>query len=349
MNQQDQYLGSDTEGTYTGQITRLLRDTSTDNCPLLLELIDGGGANRRLMGYLFGISVFHATREISGRAMGLLQRFASTESVKQAQKLRESAAYHYDEAEYFSRYQSAEIDLFDLLLASKMCLWHRHRPGPGSNAMVAHQTLDLRRLTVNQLSPALTTLDFLRFVALPAHKDFDLPHAVPLLLQLPLEILIVENIKVETLPVALFALPGLTTFIVRKGTYRPKYPMQVPDGGPYGSPSLEKLIIEGYPIEGETHLGPFPNLREATLVRCSLTHLDFLQQSPKLERLNVRFNQLEYLPAFLSGFTELRSLELSNNPFRTIELNLEPLRNLEELDLKMQTRLPGNFRLTGGR
>ena len=349
MNQQDQYLGSDTEGTYTGQITRLLRDTSTDNCPLLLELIDGGGANRRLLGYLFGISVFHAAREISGRAMGLLQRFASAESVKQAQKLRESAAYHYDEAEYFRRYQSAEIDLFDLLLASKMCLWHRHRPGPGSNAMVAHQTLDLRRLTVNHLSPALTTLDFLRFVALPAHKDFDLPNAIPLLLQLPLEILIVENIKVETLPVALFALPGLTTFIIRKGTYRPKYPMQVPDDGPYGSPSLEKLIIEGYPIEGEMHLGPFPNLREATLVRCSLTHLDFLQQSPKLERLNVRFNQLEYLPAFLSGCTELRSLELSNNPFRKIELNLEPLRNLEELDLKMQTRLPGNFRLSGGR
>lgn len=349
MKEHDRYLESDTEGAYTGQITRLLRDTTSDNCPLLLELIEGGGANRRLLGYLFGISVFHPARDVAGRAMGLLQRFASAESVKQAQKLRESAAYHYDEAEYFSRYQSAEIDLFDLLLASKMCLWHRNRPAPGSNALVAHQTLDLRRLAVNQLSPALVTLDFLRFVALPAHKDFDLPNAIPLLLQLPLEILIVENNRIETFPVALFALPRLSTFILRKGTYRPKYPMQVPEGGPHGNPSLEKLILEGYPIEGEARLGPFPNLREATLVRCGLVRLDFLQHSPKLERLNVRFNQLEYLPAFLSECTELRVLELSNNPYRKIEIDLEPLRNLEELDLKMQTQLPGNFRLTGAK
>ena len=349
MNQQGQYLGSDTNGAYTLQITRLLRDTATDNCPLLLGLIEGGGVNRRLLGYLFGISVFHAAREVAGRAMGLLQRFASANTVKHAQKLRESAAYHYDEAEYFSRYQSAEIDLFDLLLASKMCLWHRNRPGRGSNAQAAHQTLDLRRLAVNQLSPAITTLDFLRFVALPAHKDFDLPHAIPLLMQLPLDVLIIENIRIETFPVDLFSLPHLTAFILRKGNYRPRYPMQVPEGGPYGNPSLEKLIIEGYPLEGESRLGPFPGLREATLIRCGLGQLDFLRHSPKLERLNVRFNQLETLPAFLSDCTELRSLELSNNPFRKIELNLEQLHNLEELDLKMQTRFPGNFKLTGGK
>lgn len=349
MSKPEHYLETDAAGAYTEQITRLLRDAESDNCPLLLELIDGGGANRRLLGYLFGISVFHATREVASRAMGLLQRHASSETVKQAQRLRETAAYHYDEAEYFSRYQSTEVDLFDLLLASKMCLLHRNRPGRGSNALVAHQTLDLRRLMFNQLSPALTTLNFLQFIALPAHKDFDLPSAIPHLLQLPLETLILENIRIETFPVELFALPRLTTFIVRKGTYRPRYPMEVPAGGPFGSPTLEKLILEGYPISGEENLGPFPGLREASLVRCNLVQLDFLQQSKNLERLNVRSNQLETLPAFLSECTELRALELSNNPFRKIELDLEPLHNLEEFELKMQTRVPGNFHLTGGR
>ncbi|MCC6462827.1 MAG: leucine-rich repeat domain-containing protein [Saprospiraceae bacterium] len=347
MTANDSYLESDAEGAYTAQMTRLLRDAETDNCPLLLELMEGGGVNRRLLGYLFGIAVFHPIREVSARALGLLQRHAAPETVRQAQKLRESAAYHYDEAEYFSRYQSAEIDLFDLLLASKMCLWHRNRPGRGSNTLAAHQTLDLRRLAVNHLSPALATLDFLKLVALPAHKDFDLAAAIPLLLQLPLEILIIENIRVDSFPVELLALPRLTTFILRRGTYRPRVPMQVPEGGPYGHPGLEKLIIEGYPLCGEEWLGPFPRLREATLLRCNLSRLDFLEQSQQLERLNVKFNQLETLPAFLSGCTELRSLELSGNPFRKIELDLEPLRNLEELDLKMQTRLPGNFRLNG--
>lgn len=345
MAESEHYLEADSGRTYTDPMTRLLRDTESDNTPLLLQLIEGGGANRRLLGYLFGIAVFHPEKRVSGRAFALLQRHAAETTVRQAQKLRETAAYHYDETEYFSRFQSAEIDLFDLLLAGKMCLWHRDRPGQGSNALVAHQTLDLRRLQVETLSPELATLDFLKLVALPAHKDFDLVSAIPVLLQLPLEILIIENIRIDIFPVALLALPRLTTFIIRKGNLRPRTPMQVPAGGPYGSASLEKLIVEGYPLNGEENLGPFPRLREATLQRCNLTQLGFLEQSRSLERLNVRYNHLETLPAFLSGCAELRSLELSYNPYRRIDLHLEALHNLEELDLKMQTRLPGNFRL----
>lgn len=335
------FFETDDGGAYTQQLTRLLRDTETDNCPLLLELIAGGGANRRVLGYLFGIAVFHANRETASRAMGLLQRYAAEPTVRQAQKLRESAAYHYDEAEYFSRYQSAEVDLFDLLLASKMCLWHRSRPGTGSNVQVAFQTLDLRRLDVAELSPALTALDFLKFIALPANKNFDLAAALPILLQLPLETVIIENIRVETFPVELFALPRLLTLIIRKGNLRPRNPMQVPDGGPFGCPTLEKLILEGYPMTGEEFLGPFPVLREAVLQRCNLLNLSFLSQSPNLERLNARYNRLETLPDFLARCTQLRSLELSHNPFRKIELDLEHLQHLEELEITLQSRLFG--------
>jgi hypothetical protein len=338
MIQPKGYLKTDKSGAFTNQVTRLLRDTETDNCPLLIELIEGGGANRRLLGYLFGIAVFHANRTLNSRAMALLQAHASETTVHQATKLRESVAYHYDEAEYFSRYQSAEIDLFDLLLAGKMCLWHRNRPGNGSSAQVAFQTLDLRRLPVDSLSPALTTLDFLRFIALPAHKNFDLAAAVPLLLELPLEVVIIENVRIESFPVGLFALPKLNTFIIRKGTLRPRLPMQVPVGGPYGSNTLEKLVLEGYPISGEEHLGPFPKLREATLARSKISRLDMLAQSQQLELLDASHNQLTALPAFLSNCYQLRSLKLNDNPFRQIELNLENLHQLEDLEIKIQNK-----------
>jgi Leucine-rich repeat (LRR) protein len=265
--------------------------------------------------------------------------------VLQARKLRETAAYHYDEAEYFSRYQSEEIDLFDLLLASKMCLWHRNRPGSGSNSQVAFQTLDLRRLPVETLSPALSTLNFLKFIALPSHKNFQLDSAVPILMKIALEVVIIENIQIERFPVEIFSLPKLTTFIIRKGNLRPRNPMQVPEGGPYGCATLEKLTLEGYPLNGEERLGPFPKLQEATLQRSNLSRLDFLSESLQLERLNIRHNQLEELPPFLSDFIQLRSLELSNNPFRKIHLDLGQMHQLEDLEIKMQTKLPGNFKV----
>ncbi|TNE54296.1 MAG: leucine-rich repeat domain-containing protein [Bacteroidetes bacterium] len=345
MTKPDPYLETDAAGTYTAQVTRLLRDTESDNIPLLLELVEGGGINRRLLGYLFGIAVFYFDRQTGNRALTLLQRHAAEATVQQAIKLRESAAYHYDEAEYLSRYQSAEVDLFDLLLASKMCLWHRNRPGSGSNAQIAFQTLNLRQLSVDTLSPALATLNFLKFIALPAHRSFDLEAALPLLLELPLEMVSLENIRIDAFPVALFNLPRLTTLIIRKGNLRPRNPMRVPSGGPYGSPTLEKLIIEGYPLSGEEYLGPFPGLREATLLRCNLSRLDFLAESVNLERLNARYNNLEVLPEFLSACSRLRSLELSHNPFRKIELDLEQLHHLEDLEIKIQTRVPGNFRI----
>ena len=94
MAQSESYLKSDTSGAYTGQITRLLRDPETDNCPLVLELIEGGGANNRLLGYLFGMAVFHADRRVNGRAMALLQSNADETTVQQATRLRESVAYH---------------------------------------------------------------------------------------------------------------------------------------------------------------------------------------------------------------------------------------------------------------
>lgn len=341
MNQPGTYLQTDQSGAFTEQITRLLRDKDSDNCPLLLELIEGGGANRRLLGYLFGIAVFHHMPGISGRAMALLQRFASETTVQQATKLRESVAYHYDEAEYFSRYQSDEIDLFDLLLANKMCLWHRNASANGNGVRSAFETLDLGRLTARQLSPAITTLNFLKYIALPAHKDFELPTAIPLLQHLPLEVVIIENIRIDTFPAGIFALPNLQTLIIRKGERRPRNPMQVPDSGPLGSASLVKLVIDAYPVHGAEKLGPFPNLREANLTRCQISGLELLAQSRRLEQLDASHNRLESLPEFLSECRQLHSLKLSGNPFRHIALNLEQMTQLEDLEIKMQFPVSG--------
>jgi Leucine-rich repeat (LRR) protein len=89
-------------------------------------------------------------------------------------------------------------------------------------------------------------------------------------------------------------------------------------------------------VEGEIRLGPFPKLREATLVRCQIARLDMLEQSKQLERLDASHNRIEVLPRFLSNCQHLRSMKLSDNPFRQINLNLENMLQLEELEIKVQ-------------
>ncbi len=321
---------------YSHQIARLFRDKETDNCPLILDILSAIDLDTRLVSYLFGIAVFHADRYLSERALSLLEQRASKQTAQKAAKLRGTLTHSYEEVEFLSRHKTEEVDLFHLLLASKMCLWHRYRPEMGSNAEVAFRTLDLRRLKYPHLSSSLTDLDFLTFLALPAHKDFDLQSAVSLLVQMPLlETIVLENIRIEQFPIELFSLPRLTALIIRRGHMRYRAPIVVPEGGPYGSSSLKRLVCESYPIAGAQRLGPFPNLQEASLPRCGLTTLCFLRDSFFLEYLNARHNSLEYVPDFLGALTRLRTLDLGHNPFKTIALNLSQMEQLEVLDLSI--------------
>lgn len=330
------YLTDDESGIFTTQITRLLRDESTDNIPLLLELIEGGGVNRRIIGYLFGIAVFHPLKPVAARALKLLQKHAGHDTVRQAEKLKEGAAYHYNEAEYLGKYRNPEFDIFDFILANKMCLWHRAGNNRSPFFEISHRTLNLIHYPENIISSAICSLDFIQYITLPGHKQFDLEGTMPYLLELPLETVLVENLKLETFPSPLFALPRLKTLTIRRGTHRPKNPMRVdPEKGPFHSNSLEKLSIDGYSIENEDLLGAFPSLTSIEITRCNLKSFGFLEQSTKLSHLNLRQNLLPELPAFLGKLTQLRWIDLSQNPFKKIELDLSEFFHLEHLEIKL--------------
>lgn len=330
------FLTDDASGAFTAQITRLLRDESNDNIPLLLELIEGGGVNHRIIGYLFGIAVFHPHKQTALRALKLLQKHAGPDTVRQAEKLKEGAVYHYNEAEYLGKYRNPEFDIFDFILANKMCLWHRAGNNRSPYFEVSHRTLNLIHYPENIISPAISTLDFVQFITLPGHKNFDLDGTMPYLMALPLESVLIENLRLETFPTALFALPRLKVLTIRKGTHRPKGPMVVnPEKTPRHCNSLEKLVIDGYPVENEMMLGPFPALTEVEITRCGLKNLNFLEQSAKLTHLNVRSNQLAVLPSFLGKLTQLRWIDLSLNPFKKIELDLSEFYQLEHFELKL--------------
>jgi hypothetical protein len=336
MSKHDQYLQDDAEGQYTARLTRLLRDEHHDNSALVLELITGGGSNRRVLGYLFGLSVFHADKAVSRKALDLLRKHSDDNTVQQALRLREGAAYYYNEADFFEKYAGASFDLFDFVLAAKMCHWHRNSSGHSQYFILSHQTLNLTHFNGTVLPPSVANLDFIRYLTLPSGRDFDLEASFPHLAELPLENVYMENRRLDQFPTVLFRLPCLRTLSIKRGTHRPRQPMEVPEGGPWGCATLEKLIVDSFPLTGEARLGPFPALLEATLPKCALGSLDFLEHSPALEVLDVRQNYLEEIPAFLGGCTALRTLQLSDNPLRKIHLDLERLTVLESLEIKCQ-------------
>lgn len=320
--------------TYTDQLTRLLLDEATDNIPLLLELIAGSGVNERIKGYLFGIAVFYPTRPVADRALQLLRQYAGTDTLRQAEKLREGAAYHYNDAEYLGKYRNPEFDIFDFVLAHKMCLWHRHKGERSPMAMAAHSTLDLTHYPESHLPETLATLSFVRYLTLPAHRDFQIEPSIPVLHQMNIEGLYAENVRMEVFPFSLLQLPRLRILSLKKGTHRPKGPLFVPEAArEQGSTTLQQLEMDGYPLSGHEWAGALPALRSVSLTRCTLPNLSFLAQSPLLEAVTLRQNGLQELPGFFSRLSHLRSLHISDNPLRSIHIQLEDMPFLEALEI----------------
>jgi hypothetical protein len=337
---------TDDQGEMTAQITRLLRDETTDNCPLILEIVAGGGANKRLKGYLFGMAVAHKEAEVQNRAMQLLRQYTSVETLQQATRLKNAVNYHYNEADYLGKYKNPEFDLFDFLLAYKMCNWHGLQKNNyrSDRYRLSHETLNLASYAENQISEAIGTLNFVRYIILPHNKDFDLEHAYPYLSLLSLESVYIENIRLPWFPHRFFEFPQLKILSIKRGNYRSRHPMETRPEAQNGSATLEKLMVDGYAMSKTEHLGPFPNLKTGYFVRCGLDNLQFLEQSVRIEDLNLKFNALKVLPAFMGNFTQLRTLELSGNPFEKIELDLSRLDQLQELELKLKIDRSSHFR-----
>jgi Leucine Rich repeats (2 copies) len=335
------YFGDDATGALTEPITRLLRDETTDNSRLILELIAGGGVNRRLLAYLFALAVFHHERPVADYAFSLLRRLAADDTLRQADRLRNTVPLPFNESDFISKYSSLYFDIFDFLLAYKMCNWHRNGQFRSSYFVIAHQTLNLSAYAESTLSPAFATLNFVRHLTLPAIRHFDFQQAIPLLHQLPLESIHIENMRLPQFPVELFELHQLVALTIRRGSYRPRTPMRVPDGaGTFGSATLEKLDIEGYLMSNEQQLGPFPRLKQLDMVRCGLESIDWLIACEQLSHLDLRYNHIAELPPVLSQLKHLEKLDLEHNPITKFNTDLSALQHLKEYKISfMRNRI----------
>ena len=327
---------TDTSESTAEQLARLMGDEHTDNSELVLSLAESTDNSPRLLGLLLGIAVFHKQRKTSTRALTLVRQKAGEEEHQLAVRLRESASYYYNEAAIFEKYQEEDFDLFDFILAAKMCMWHQPGMNQGGYFIQGHQTLDLTHFSGDVLPASVSSLHFIRYLSFPASKTFDLEASFEHLKGLPIESVFIENTRLQEFPHLLFQLPKLRSLQIKRGTQRPRQPMQVTAEADNHSDTVEIIQVDGYPISGEENLGPFPNLQEACFSRCKIQTLDFLKNSGKLVVLEAPGNELHIAPAFFAGFSHLQEVDLKDNPFTDIQLNLAEMPLLKKLELTIR-------------
>ncbi len=99
----------------------------------------------------------------------------------------------------------------------------------------------------------------------------------------------------------------------------------------FNFPYLEILQILGDEIENTDFLKHNPNLKDLTISYCNLKGMVSVENLNKLEKLNLRHNQISKIEG-LTNLTKLKKLDLQYNQISKIE-GLENLINLTSLNL----------------
>ena len=129
-----------------------------------------------------------------------------------------------------------------------------------------------------------------------------------------LRVLRLDHNKLETIPIALYKLPGLVCFVIIRKTV---------DSLPtYCTLMQEVLNVSSNKISSFPDDVCFPKLRKFQCCRNRLQSLPSLRGCPKLRVLVLRYNQFDHFPECLFKNSVLRTLDLRFARFCIIQLVL---------------------------
>ncbi|MFT3682902.1 MAG: leucine-rich repeat domain-containing protein [Ferruginibacter sp.] len=301
------YLMEEGNDELTKQVTRLLRSEDTDNINLVLELIEGGGANKRLVAYLAVIHLKHTDNEIRKKARTLFRKFAAAE-VQAHIKAKWKDSYrdkHY--RNYIKSLLPPGIDLFDFIFAEHMVALHTDNTQNNSYSGFRFQLLRLDTYHEKTFPSSFKYLDFLEEIYINDGNGLDLQASYPIFSHFNLKRLTVQYYGGDTFPVSLLNFNGLEQLSLSAiHDNRPSVP-----------------VLAHHSALKEFNLTNFDVSSTENIAALALT-----LHSLELDQCNLR-----EFPAFLANCSELKTLKLQCNLIEHIDFNFSSLKKLSGLSL----------------
>jgi Leucine-rich repeat (LRR) protein len=97
---------------------------------------------------------------------------------------------------------------------------------------------------------------------------------------------------------------------------------------------VRRVDISFNPLTDLMGLDQLPQLRDLSAYGCKLVNLDFLDGTPRVERLVVHQNKITDLPVYLGKCTKLRELRADKNRIAAVGKFLQGCGALRVLDLR---------------
>ncbi len=145
------------------QITRLLKAKDEDQLELILQIIEGGGANKLIISYLMAIHLFHRDLNIRKKSRSLFRKYASSDLQNHIKNTWKDSFKEKELDSFKKIYHHEEIDLCGFILAFKMVRWHQaNKDGKIDNYFLNRfGNLYLEKVTSGQVTETLAECDFI--------------------------------------------------------------------------------------------------------------------------------------------------------------------------------------------
>jgi Leucine-rich repeat (LRR) protein len=317
------YLMEDVNEELVTQITRLLKSTDGDNSiSLMLELIEGGGANKIILSYLYVIHLFHDDLAVRKKSRKLFRKYASTELQTFLKNTWKDGLKHREHNHIFIH---DDLDFFACILAAKMVKFNL----ANKNAINEQWTLsELSTLRLNsslftEFSPSFADLDFITHIHFQGNGQiFNLKKSYPFFKENNIASLIFSNLKFEEFPIELFQFPNLELLSLACHSENKTSTIAIPD-----LPKLIKLknlTFQNIDFENIENLKSIiENLERLDLTNTNLQcHLSLFECAKGLKSFSCHNNaEVTSLNINFSNFKAINDIYISNMPIESIEDN----------------------------
>jgi Leucine-rich repeat (LRR) protein len=313
------------------QITRLLKDRNEDQLTLILQIIEGGGANRLLISYLMAIHLFHDDMEIRKKSRNLFKKYASSDLQNYVKNNWKDSYFDKDYGDFKRIYHHKEVDIFAFILAFKMIRWRQAFKKGEINDYFMHKFgyLDLDKITSEEFTRTIEECDFIQKLHFQPINSFTEEFIYERIGNLPLLSINIEQLF-ETFPVSFLQISTLKFLTIRH--WQQDKVMNIPSLAG-AKAQLKELYLYNHQLHNAENLRTLTTLERLDLYNAGLTDISFIEPLKGLKYLNLTNNNLTSLPAFLENFKLLENLSLENNPLKNIHLNFGNLPELKSLYL----------------
>lgn len=325
------YLLDESNEELISQITRLIKVKDEDQLPLILSIIEGGGANKLIISYLMAIHLFHKDLDIRKKSRNLFRKYASSELQNHVKNTWKNSFKEKELDNFKKIFHHDEIDLCAFILAFKMVRWHQaYKDGKIDEYFLNRfGNVYLEKVAPNQITESLSECDFIHTLRIlpsePLNEDF-IKQRVN---NLPLHTLSIEQ-SMEYFPVSFLEIPTLEKLTI--GNWQASGEMHIPDLSQSNKLLKELSIIQQH-LKNEENLKELTNLTRLNLTHTELSDISFIASFKQIQYLNLSNNQISLLPQFIESFSSLEYLSLDHNPLKSITIDFGKLEKLRSLNI----------------